>query len=380
MAVFSYRSAFSNRSTRRSFVLSGFAAAGALASDSSSQKGQTSESEWVRYIDSATEFQVYRLTDPAYSSTLPATYNRVITRNSSTLLYCSERSGTPQAFRMDLKSGDTVQLTDRKELDGSSLALLPDGRSFCYFADRTLYLTSIGTLRERPIYTIPEGWERCEGLSIGADGGHVMFGEQRGDTSRLRVVSLTQGAVRTVLEAPFTIAHPMERPQHAQILYRQAGKGLWLTSADGKQNRELKLAAGGVGPTFWSADGKMLQYLHFPDDPKQLNDIREYAPDQAADKPVAKTSQFVHFGCNRDTSVFVGASRNAASPTVLLMLRVTRRELTLCEHRAKNPATVAPLFAPDAQRIYFQSDQHGKPALYSVHVERLVEKIEADTA
>jgi oligogalacturonide lyase len=172
----------------------------------------------------------------------------------------------------------------------------------------------------------------------------------------------------------------MERPQHAQILYRQAGKGLWLTSADGKQNRELKLAPGGTGPAFWSADGKMLQYLHFPDDPKQLNDIRESAPDQAADKQVAKTSQFVHFGCNRDTSVFVGASRNAASPTVLLMLRVTRRELTLCEHRAMNPATVAPLFAPDAQRIYFQSDQHGKPALYSVHVERLVEKIEADTA
>jgi oligogalacturonide lyase len=37
------------------------------------------------------------------------------------------------------------------------------------------------------------------------------------------------------------------------------------------------------------------------------------------------------------------------------------------------------MFAPDAQRIYFQSDMHGKPALYSVHVERLVEKIEGDS-
>ena len=67
-----------------------------------------------------------------------------------------------------------------------------------------------------------------------------------------------------------------------------------------------------------------------------------------------------------------------ASPTVLIMLRLTRRELTLCEHRAHHPETVAPRFAPDAQRIYFQSDLHGKPALYSVHVERLVEKIEGD--
>jgi oligogalacturonide lyase len=89
---------------------------------------------------------------------------------------------------------------------------------------------------------------------------------------------------------------------------------------------------------------------------------------------VAKTSQFAHFGFNRDTSVFVGASRNAASPTVLILLRVTRRELTLCEHKASHPEAVAPVFAPDSQRIYFQSDRDGKPAIYCVHAEKLVEK------
>ena len=194
MAGSAHRSVFPYRSTRRSFLLSGFVTAGALASDSNSQKGQTLESEWVRYADPATEFQVYRLTDPAYSSTLPATYNRLITRNSGALLYCSERSGTPQAFRMDLKSGDTVQLTDRKDLDGSSLALLPDGRSFCYFADRTLYLTGIATLRERPVYTIPEGWERCDGISVGADGGHAMFGERSGDSLLARLLNNVLGS------------------------------------------------------------------------------------------------------------------------------------------------------------------------------------------
>jgi len=34
------------------------------------------------------------------------------------------------------------------------------------------------------------------------------------------------------------------------------------------------------------------------------------------------------------------------------------------------------MFSPDAQRIYFQSDRHGKPAIYSLHVERLVERID----
>jgi oligogalacturonide lyase len=119
-------------------------------------------------------------------------------------------------------------------------------------------------------------------------------------------------------------------------------------------------------------------YLNYPEDRTKLNALREYTPDDDTDKLVAPTSQYVQFGSNRDTSVFVGASRNAASPVILILLRVTRRELTLCEHKASHPEMVAPMFAPDAQRIYFQSDRHGKPALYGLHVERLVEKIESD--
>jgi oligogalacturonide lyase len=366
--------------SRRALLISGFAAPRALTANGKLRKGEAFESEWERYPDPTTEFQVYRLTDPSYTSTLPASYNRVISRNSGMLLFCCDRSGSPQAFRMDLRSGDTQQLTDRPGLDGESLALLPDSRSFCYFAERTLYLVTIANLQERPVYTMPEGWERCPGLNVGWNGGHFLFAERRGEGSRLRSVNLVQGTVRTIVEAPFVITDPMERPQRGQIAYRQNGKGFWLVNADGKQNRQLKLAPGGIGAAYWAADGKTLLYLNFPEDPKELNTIREYTPDQDGDKLVAKTSQYAQFGCNRDTSVFVGASRNVASPVILLMLRVTRRELTLCEHRASDPATVAPLFAPDAQRIYFQSDRHGKRAIYSLHVERLVEKIEADTA
>jgi oligogalacturonide lyase len=32
------------------------------------------------------------------------------------------------------------------------------------------------------------------------------------------------------------------------------------------------------------------------------------------------------------------------------------------------------VFAPDSQRIYFQSDRDGHPAIYCVHAEKLVEK------
>jgi oligogalacturonide lyase len=322
---------------------------------------------------------VYRLTDPAWSSTMPAYYNRGIARSSGWMLFCCGRGGSPQAFHMDLKNGETRQLTEAEGLDGASIALLPDDRSFCHFAGRSLHIVNLVTPRERKLYEVPEGWERGVGMSVSPDGTHAASVERRGEAWRLRMVALSNGAARTVLEAPVEMSDPIARFRRAQILYRQADQALWLVDSDGKQNRRLKLAAGRVGAANWAPDGKTILYLNIPEDRTQLNAIREYTPDTESDKLVAKTSQFAHFGFNRDTSVFVGASRNAASPTVLILLRATRRELTLCEHKASHPETVAPEFAPDSQRIYFQSDREGKPALYCMHVEKLVEKTVGQT-
>jgi oligogalacturonide lyase len=361
------------RFSRRSFLVAGLAGTPLAAQ---SLKGTTFPSDWRRYSDPATDLDVYRLTDPAYSSAMPAYYNRAIARSSAWMLFGCDRGGSLQAFHMDLKSGETRELTKAEELDGASIALLPDNRSFCYFAGRALHIASLASPRERELYQVPESWDRGAGMSVSPDGTHATFTERRGEGWRLRMVTLSHGAARTVLEALVEMGHPIARPRRAQILYRQADEALWLVGFDGKQNRRLKLAAGRVGPANWAPDGKTILYLNIPEDWTQLNAIREYAPDTASDQLVAKTSQFAHFGFNRDTSVFVGASRNAASPDVLILLRVTRRELTLCEHKASHPETVAPVFAPDSQRIYFQSDRDGKPAIYCVHAENLVEKTE----
>jgi Tol biopolymer transport system component len=364
---------FGGSFSRRGFLLAGAAASQLRAQE---KKGASFPSEAKRYEDPTTELDVYRLTDPDHASTLPAWYNRAIAHNSEWLLYCCDRGGGPQACRMDLKTGEIRELTEVQDLDGSSLTLTPDNRSFCYFAGRSLMISAM-TGRAKPLYQVPDGWERCPGMSVGPDGTHATFAERRGEGSRLRMVTLGQGAVRTVVEAPFAMSHPVARPGRAQILFRQGEEALWLVNSDGAQKRQLKLAAGGVGPADWAADGRSLLYLNFPADPKQLNTIRECIPDNNGDTLVAKTSQYAHFGFNHPATVFVGASRNAASPTILILLRSTRRELTLCEHKASHPEMTAPRFAPDTQRVYFQSDRDGQPAIYCLHVERFLDKTEA---
>ncbi len=361
-----------SRWTRRAFVFSGLAPL-ALGE----QKGALVPSAWHRYADPSTEFEVLRLTDPAHSCWLPAYYNRTLAKRGGFLLYSSDEGGSPQACRMDLHNGESRRLTEAAHLDASSIAMLPDEHSVGYWDGPTLNQLMLGNLRSRQIYDVPDGWERCAGGSI-ADDGSAIAGESRAGASRLRQIGLQKGGARTVVEVPFVLSHPQARPKRAQILFRQGDEALWLVNLDGTQNRKLPLAGGRIGPARWSPDGRTVLYLNFPEDTTQLHTIRECSPDQNTDKLVAKTSQFAHFGCNANTSVFVGASQNRAAPHILILLRLTRRELSLCEHRASDPAMVAPIFSADSQQIFFESDRDGKPAIYKVHVSQLVEETEPD--
>jgi len=54
------------------------------------------------------------------------------------------------------------------------------------------------------------------------------------------------------------------------------------------------------------------------------------------------------------------------------LVRSVKRELTLCEHRASDPRIVSPIFSQNSQNIFFGSDQHGKPAIYTMAVEKFV--------
>ena len=338
-----------------------------------SGRGERLPSHRTTYRDAATEFQVIRLTDPSYSSFLPASYGRFASRRRNFLLFWSDRTGSPQAFRMTLPGGEWEQLTDAAELDGASISILPDERSFCYFDGAVLRQASLSTLRGREIYRVPDGWRRGKGFSVTGDGVQATFVEVQGDTHRLRLVGIAKGEATTVVEVGEVLSEPQPRPRRAAILYRRAER-IWLAGYDGSGNKPVETAPGGLGPALWAPDGRTVFYLSYPQDSRALHAIREATPDANSDALVSPTSQFVNFGENPDASVFVGASGSKASPYVLLLLRVARRELTLCEHRASDPASVCPVFSPDSQQVYFQSDRDGKAAIYSIQVDKLVAK------
>jgi oligogalacturonide lyase len=353
---------------------------GALVADLDRRK--VFPSEWRRFADPATEFEVFRLTDPSSSSLLPPNNNRSIGRRNGFLLFASDRpdgdSTGFQAYRMELEKGEVRRLTDFKALDPGSMVLLPSERGFVCFDGPSLMMVDFSNLRAREIYRIPDGWTRPPGVSISLDSLYLAFTETRSGSSRIQLLTILSRSTRTLVETSTEISAPLIRPRRAQICYREKDTALWSVDFTGSGNRRLRTPPGRIGPALWSPRGRTLLYLHYPEDTRELNAIRELTPDENQDKIVSKTSQFVHFGCNTDTSVFVGASRNAASPHILILVRSVRRELTVCEHKASSATLTTPTFSPDSQRIYFVTDRDGKAAIYQMRVDKLVEKTEED--
>jgi len=355
--------------TRRALV-AGFPAvlAGGIRS-----AGQVYPSERRRYADPATEFEVVRLTDPVHATYLPSGPSGIVARRGAALLCASDRTGSMQAYRLDWKSGEARQLTDCEAMDKDALAWYPDERSFLCFDGAALLRTSLTMLRKKEIYRIPDGWSKGSGFSVSEDGLFAFLVETKSERSRLRMIGLAKPSAATVVETDGTIECPQPRPKRAGILYTRDGNSLWLVNYDGAGNRRLRTAEGPVLQALWAPDGRTALYLSVDARTPPRHSLREIAPDSNVDQLVAPTTRFVGFQRNSDASVFVGASGSLAAPHILLLLRVTRRELTLCEHAAKQARNVKPQFSPDSQRIFFESDRHGKPALYTMALERWVE-------
>ncbi|HZL57107.1 MAG TPA: hypothetical protein VFC21_08505 [Bryobacteraceae bacterium] len=319
----------------------------------------------LRYPDPATDLEVIRLTDPAFASGMTAPHLRQFGRRTDGLLYWSERNGTRQAYYLDLRSNDSKQLTDAAALDPLSLTLSTGERSVLFFDGPVLNETALSNLKTRPVYRVPDGAGRT-GITIAADGSALL-------AEHSRIVRISRQHAGEVLTADRDVQLVMARPRRPEFVYR-AGDSVWLANLDGSGQRRLKLEPGETGEILWTPLGRTLIYLHIPDDPKQLISLREHSPDDNSDRLIARTSQFATVSSNGDGSVFAGASGSRASAYVLLLLRVTRRELTLCEHHASDPAMVSPVFSPDSQSVFFVSDRHGKSAIYRVHVEKFVEQ------
>jgi len=322
--------------------------------------------EFFRFSDPITENPVVRLTNTGSASFLPAPANHFISVKERFLLFSSDRSGKLAPFQVDLRSGVLRQIGETSNLLAKSLCLDPK--------ERVLYLIDDGQLKE---------------IELGNR-------KSRTRTERVTSFSLSAGGLFVIRDSKLEFWNsdgptPIADSVGSECWSRPGGDGclfqreiaekmreFWYTAGNG---RSVMLAAGRIADPFWSPDGESILFLRdVPTANVMLSEIHEVLVTGGAERCVSATSQFASFAPNGNASVFVGASRSKAQPTVGLQLRTPQREMVLCEHHASHPENVTPVFSPDSRRVYFQSDHQGKPAIYSVNVELLVEPVAAAAA
>jgi oligogalacturonide lyase len=357
--------------TRRSFAaILGASATWAQKSVGQRSVSQPSLGEIRRFYDPVTENIVARLTDPRTNSRLPALQNRFVSARNHFLIFSSDRTGRMAPFHLDLRTGALRQLAHPEQLDPHSLCM-DERERWLYFIDgQSLLEVELRNLKQR---TVTEG---VTAFAMGASGADLAVIKDG------RVERLAAGMTAPVAD---NAAGAIVRPGETGCAFWREGasKGMefWyapFASADGQPKL---LASGAVVNPVWAPGGESLLFLREivipPAEagalPTKTADIHEVAIQSGVDGRIAPTSQFAAFSPNGNGTVFVGASRSRAQPTVLLLLRATGREFTLCEHKASDAAAASPVFSPNSQRVYFQSDREGKWALYSVNVERLIE-------
>jgi oligogalacturonide lyase len=327
-----------------------------------SQKLPPKLGEFLAYLDPATENTVIRLTDPAYTSRSPAPQNRHVSSRSPLLLFSNDRHGVMAPFTLDLKTAVLKQLAEPVELKTDTL-LFESSERACLFLDGEI-LSRVSLEHGKP-KTLAEGVEDFH--AQGARDQIVAL--RKGKLERIEEGSsalLAEGASSRGLISPEGSACCFTREQND-------GKySLHIVPMGGGQ--AVEAARGAITCPTWSPDSQSVLFLR---DSEQENfpvtELWEAPVDASGARFVSRTSRFATFSPNGNGSVFVGASRSLAQPHVMLSLRTVRREMTLCEHKSSRPELVRPVFSPNSQRVYFQSDRHGKPALYSLSVAQLVE-------
>ncbi len=359
-----------SHSWSRRGILSAFAATLTAAPE----KPATAPSELRRLRDPATEFELLRLTDPTKASAiLPGPPSRVAIRGGG-LIYCSDRTGSMQVWRMDTKTGVSQQLTRADSLNPAAVTLTPDERTLAYMDGPSLTLA--GGKRTQIVYTVENGWDFAGNLSLGDDGTTAALSETRAGRYRLRVVSLKRsGPAATLFEAAEPLRYCRVRPKRPGLLYNHNGV-LTLGNLDGRGSKRLATQGAQAGFALWTADGRALHYLSVPEGRGSVQ-LREHTPESGEDKLIGNTTQFVTFDRNADASVFVGASGSKAAPYILLLVRAGRREMTLAEHKASAADRASVVFSANSQRLFYNTDREGKPAIYSIALEKFVEDTDA---
>jgi oligogalacturonide lyase len=259
--------------------------------------------EWRDYRDPLTGRRVRQLTDSSSEDYHLYFYNPSITPDGKYLIFISERTGLSNLFRLDLKSGQIVQLTDTRPVRaeywpftepiqgvGACLPAVSNrGQEVFYFEGNDLFAVEIESLKQRQLLSLTSD-RRSSMLQTNASGETLVFatwdesmfmersqrayaGEKFPDeqffqettSTIVRVEAATGNAEEVFCKEKFWINHVHVNPYNSDLIlfcheYSALSDRMWLLNVANGQYQPIPVQGTDewYQHEFWSHDGQRI--------------------------------------------------------------------------------------------------------------------------
>jgi oligogalacturonide lyase len=251
------------------------------------KKGQGYPDERHKYTDSKSGKVVWQLTNMPEGRIASYSYYNVpkVTPDGRWAVYCSDRAsekaGRLELFKMDLRTGESVQLTDTANLeDRDNWVLTPDGKEIYFFdMQKNLRVVDMESFKERKVAQLaPTVHDPLHNSSVSPDKRFVLTSRMLEPDSlytylsdiavhhALIAINTQNGQMHNVVEGMFPIGINEYCPTNPDLILWDVHGGWeevhrpWIIHADGTGNRPVMMTIKGEGSghQFWSWDGRSL--------------------------------------------------------------------------------------------------------------------------
>jgi oligogalacturonide lyase len=314
------------------------------------------------------------------------------------LIFVSHRTGAPQIFFEDRRSGDLVQATDRPDLAEWSLSPAPDGRHVYFTAGTSAWRVDLDTFAEEELADFGAVEMREKGMvgaamgttALSASGRYWAVPVKARACTRFVLIDTVTKSTTVFLERD-TIGHPQFCPDDDDlILY--AGPltdRVWATDRSGRQNRRLYAREDEmqwVTHEVWVPGRRAVAFVDWPRGTRLIDvdsgavawitrfPAWHAAPDAAGERFVCDTTF-----PDRGLHIYPIDGRPEDSATPLCRSEASNEGAHWGGPFPYNDGPVAvearqhthphPRFAPDGSRVLFTSDRSGHAQLYEVLLE-----------
>ena len=357
-------------------------------------KGRRYRDEQRITFDPKSRCRIRQVTDHPSIHHHPFFFVPAYDRACRRLVFISHRTGTPQIFFEERRSGDLVQVTDRPDIAEWSIYPSPAGRYVYFTAGTGAWRVDLEDFSEAQLADFGAVEMREKGMvgaamgttALSANGRWWAIPVKAGAVSRFILIDTETGASRVILERD-TIGHPQFCPDDDDlILY--AGPltdRVWVVNRDGTANRrvyEREDRMQWVTHEVWVPGRRAIAFVDWPRgmrlieiDSRAVSWLHRFpawhaAPDDRGSRFVCDTN-FPDSGLH--TIAWGGEARYLCASEATsegehwggpFPYNVGPVAVQARQHTHPHPR-----FAPDGSRVVFTSDRAGHAQIYEVELD-----------